>query len=369
MTKRDLDTPSLIVELPTLERNLTAMQRLAEGFGLALRPHTKTHKSPALARRQLELGARGITVAKVGEAEVMVEAGLEDVLIANQVIGAAKLERLARLAERARMAILVDSVEGVRQLDEALARRGASIEVMVEVDTGKRRCGLERAEDVLEVARAIEGARHLRLRGLETHEGHVPDGARSADDLRQRAEAAGQRLIEVADALRSHGIHVRERSVGSTPAAPYTGRVPGLTEMRPGTYVFNDVNEMALEQATPGDCALSVLATVISRPARGRAVLDAGSKTLFAERAKQGFTREYPGFGYLRQVPDAVLSSLSEEHVVVELPAGADLRVGARVEIIPNHVCPCVNLHEEMYVVRGDEVVDVWPIAARGKVR
>lgn len=369
MKKADLDTPALVVDLPTLERNLIAMQRLADGFGLALRPHTKTHKSPALARRQLEAGARGITVAKVGEAEVMVEAGLEDVLIANQVIGAAKLERLARLAERARIAILVDSVEGVRQLDEALARRGASMEVMVEVDTGKRRCGLERVEDVLEVARAVESARHVRLRGLETHEGHVPEGAKSAEDLRQRSEAAGRRLVEVTETLRARGLAVRELSVGSTPAAPYTGRVRGLTEMRPGTYVFHDVNQMAIEQATPDDCALSVLATVISRPARDRAVLDSGSKTLFAERARPGFSREYKGFGYLREAPDAVLSSLSEEHVVVEWPAGPDLAVGDRVHIIPNHVCPCVNLHEEMYVVDGDDVVDVWPIAARGKVR
>lgn len=369
MRARELDTPSLVVHRATLERNLAAMQRLADGFGLALRPHVKTHKSPALARRQLELGARGITVAKVGEAEVMVEAGLEDVLIANEVIGAAKLDRLARLAERARMAILVDSVEGVRQLEDALGRRGAAIDVMVEVDTGKRRCGLERVEDVLEVARAVGSSRHVRLRGLETHEGHVPEGARSADDLRQRAEAAGRRLVEVAEALRGQGIEVRELSVGSTPAAPYTGRVPGLTEMRPGTYVFHDVNQMAIEQATPDDCALSVLATVISRPARDRAVLDSGSKTLFAERARQGFTREHTGFGYVREVPEAVLTSLSEEHAVVQLPDGADLAVGERVRVIPNHVCPCVNLHEEMYVVDGDDVVDVWPIAARGKVR
>ena len=369
MRTHDLDTPALVVRRATLERNLAAMQRLADGFGLALRPHTKTHKSPALARRQVELGARGITVAKVGEAEAMVEAGLEDVLIANQVIGVAKLDRLARLAERARIAILVDSLDGVRQLEDALAERGVTIEVMVEVDTGKRRCGLTRVEDVLAVARLVESSRHVRLRGLETHEGHVPEGAKSADDLRARAEAAGRRLVEVAEAVRDDGIEIGELSVGSTPAAPYTGRVPGLSEMRPGTYVFHDVNQMAIEQAAPDDCALSVLATVISRPTRDRAVLDSGSKTLFAERARTGFTREYPGFGYLRQGPAAVLSSLSEEHVVVDLPGGADLAVGDRVEIIPNHVCPCVNLHEEMYVVDGDDVVDVWPIAARGKVR
>ncbi|MBI4512854.1 MAG: alanine racemase [Gemmatimonadetes bacterium] len=368
MTKENIDTPALLVDAPALERNLEAMQRLADGFGLALRPHAKTHKSPALARLQIEAGARGITVAKVGEAEVMAEAGLEDILIANQVIGETKLDRLVRLAERARTAILVDGVEGVQALEQALARRGLEMEVMIEVDTGKRRCGLERLEDILDVVRAIEKARHVRLRGLETHEGHVADGARSAEDLRTRAQAAGQRLVEVAEALRDRGIEIRELSVGSTPAAPYTGAVPGLTEMRPGTYVFNDVNQMAIGQATPSDCALSVLATVMSRPAPGRAVLDAGSKSLFAERVRPGFAGEYSGFGFIREAPGAVISSLSEEHAVVDLN-GEALRVGDRVKIIPNHVCPCVNLHEETYVVRGGEVVDVWPIAARGKVR
>lgn len=365
MTRDEIDTPALVVDAATLERNLKAMQRLADGFGLALRPHTKTHKSPALARLQIETGARGITVAKVGEAEVMAEAGLEDILIANQVIGAPKLDRLARLAQRVRTAILVDSVEGV----EALERRGLEMEVMIEVDTGKRRCGLERVEDILDLVRAIERTRHVRLRGLETHEGHVPDGARSADDLRARAEAAGRRLVEVAEALRARGVEVRELSVGSTPAAPYTGRIPGLTEMRPGTYVFNDVNQMAIGQATSSDCALSVLATVISRPSAGRAVLDAGSKSLFAEPVRPGFAGEFRGYGFIREVPGAVVASLSEEHAVVELRDDRALRVGDRVQVIPNHVCPCVNLHEEMYVLRGEDVVGVWPIAGRGKVR
>jgi D-serine deaminase-like pyridoxal phosphate-dependent protein len=189
--------------------------------------------------------------------------------------------------------------------------------------------------------------------------------------MRERAVEAGRRLVEVAEALRSRGHEIAEVSVGSTPAAPWTASVSGVTEMRPGTYVFNDVNQMASAQATPADCALSVLATVISRPAPERAVLDAGSKSLFSERARRGHAlTDYDGFGYIRQAPAAQIASLSEEHGVVRIPVGTDFpAIGDQVEVIPNHVCPAVNLHDEFALLDGEQVVDVWPIAARGKVR
>lgn len=371
MNKYDIDTPALLVDSATLGENLMRMQRVAEGFGVRLRPHTKTHKSPHIARLQIELGAAGVTVAKVGEAEVMADAGLDDILIANQVIGAQKLRRLAELARRVRLAILVDSREGVALLDEAFSAAGAGIDVLIEVDTGKGRCGLTNLEEMAAIAQQVVETERLGLRGVETHEGHVPGGAHSAGEMEERATSAGQRLIEVADALRDRGHIIEEVSVGSTPAAPYTAAAPGITEMRPGTYVFNDVNQMSIGQATPENCALSVLATVISRPAADRAVLDAGSKSLFAESARKAFAfSDYDGFGYVRQAPAARIVSLSEEHGVVHLPPETDFpAIGQQVEIIPNHVCPAVNLHEEFYLVDGEDVVEVWPIAARGKVR
>ncbi len=366
-----LDTPALLVDSATLGRNIRAMQEMAEGFGVRLRPHTKTHKSPEIARLQLEAGAAGITVAKLGEAEVMAAAGLDDILIANQLVGLEKMPRLVDLARRVRLAVLVDSRAGVSMLEGAFAEVGEKLDVLIEVDTGKRRCGLREISDIIDLAAAVAEAPHLRLRGIETHEGHVPDGASGAGEIKRRAVAAGQRLIEVAEALRGRGHQIDELSVGSTPAAPYTASVAGLTEMRPGTYVFNDVNQIAIGQATPADCALSVLATVISRPAPDRAVLDSGSKSLFSERARPGFALEgYEGFGYIRQAPEARIAGLSEEHGVVQIRDGARFpAVGERVEVIPNHVCPAVNLHEELHVMDGDEVVQVWSIAARGKVR
>ncbi len=371
MNKYDIDTPALLIDAAALHRNLERMQLVAEGFGVRLRPHTKTHKSPHIARLQVEMGAAGVTVAKVGEAEVMAEAGLDDILIANQVIGAEKLRRLAELSRRVRMAILVDSLDGVELLDAAFHAAGAGIDVLIEVDTGKARCGLTDLDEIVALAEQVAEAETLRLRGVETHEGHVPGGAQSAAQLEERATSAGQRLVEVADALRDRGHVIEDVSVGSTPAAPYTAVTPGVTEMRPGTYVFNDVNQMSIGQATPEDCALSVLATVISRPAADRAVLDAGSKSLFAEPARRAFAyTDYDGFGYIRQAPAARIVTLNEEHGVVKIPPGTAFpAIGRQVEVIPNHVCPAVNLHEEFYLVDGEDVVEVWPIAARGKVR
>ena len=371
MRKHDLDTPALLLDSGTLRHNIEWMQKVADGFGARLRPHTKTHKSPHIARRQMEAGAIGITVAKLGEAEVMADAGLEDILIANQVIGTQKIRRLVALAQRVRVAVLVDSREGVQMLERGFAEAGRELDVLIEVDTGKGRCGLADTEAILALADEVARAPHLRLRGVETHEGHVPDGAASARQMEERAVAAGERIVEVAAALRDRGHAVDEVSVGSTPAAPYTASVAGITEMRPGTYVFNDVNEMALGQATPEECALSLLATVISRPAPGRAVLDAGSKSLFSERARPGFALEgYDGFGYIRGAPEARIVNLSEEHGTVALPGDARFPgVGETVEIIPNHVCPAVNLHDELHVVDGDDVLEAWPIAARGKLR
>ena len=371
MKKHEVDTPALIIDRAGLARNVERMQKLAEGFGVRLRPHTKTHKSTHIAKLQVKAGAAGITVAKVGEAEVMADAGLDDILIANQVVGAAKMGRIVELARRVRLAVLVDSLDGVQVLERAFAAAGDRIDVLIEVDTGKGRCGLTETAEIATLADAIGDAPHVRLRGVETHEGHVPTGAMNAHQMEQRAITAGRRVAEVAEVLGGGGHAVEEVSVGSTPAAPWTASVAGVTEMRPGTYVFNDVNQMAIDQAGTDDCALSVLATVISRPAHDRAVIDAGSKSLFSEAARVGFALEgYEGFGYIREVPAARIVSLSEEHGVVRIPGGiAFPAIGECVEIIPNHVCPAVNLHEEFYAVDGDDVVEVWPISARGRVR
>lgn len=363
--REELDTPSLVVDEAALLRNIEEMAAFGRSHGVAVRPHQKTHKTAEIARLQREAGAVGFTCAKLGEAEALADAGvLDDVLLAYQIVGEQKLRRLSALMERARVAVAVDGVEGAELLSTAMRDAGKTLDVMIEVNTGLDRAGLRPGEEVLGLARKLSQMPGLRLRGIMTHEGHVAK-AETVEDLAAIATKAGEDMVRTAELLRANGIPVDTVSVGSTPAAAYTPTVPGITEMRPGTYVFNDNTGFLFGRVGVDGCALRILATVISRPAPDRAVVDAGSKTLTMDPPKGR-----AGFGYIVQYPDATIARLSEEHGVVELPPSAQgMRVGERVEIIPNHVCPTVNLQDELFVTRDGEVIDRWPIIARGKVR
>ncbi len=361
-----LDTPCLVVDLDRLERNIAEMAEYARTHGLALRPHLKTHKTAEIARAQRAHGVVGFTCAKITEAEAFAAAGvLDDVLIAYQIVGDQKIERLLRLAERVQVTVAVDSVAVAEPLSRAALARGMRLDVVIEVDTGLRRAGVEPGEPVLRLAREISQMPGLRLRGLMTHEGHA-GRASTAEELERLARMAGEAMVGSAELLRREGIPVDVVSVGSTPAAFATTRVPGITEMRPGTYVFYDAAAFRFGRIGPDRVALRVLATVISRPAPDRAVIDAGSKTLTYDPPPPGRT----GYGYVVEYPDAVISRLSEEHGVLEFPPETKgPPVGERIEIIPNHVCPVVNLQDELFVVRGGEFVGTWRVIARGCVR
>lgn len=361
----ELDTPCLVVHAEILDRNLREMAEYADERGIALRPHQKTHKTAQIARMQRELGAIGGTCAKIGEAEALVDAGvLDDVFLAYQVVGPKKLERLLRLMERVHVTVGVDTVAGARLLAQAMESAGKELDVLIEVNTGLNRAGIRPGDEVLALAREIRAMPGMRLRGIFTHEGHA-GRAQSNGELDELARRAGEEMVRTAELLRENGIPIEVVSVGSTPAAFATTGVAGVTEMRPGTYVFNDNSGFRLGRITPERCALRILATVISRPAPDRAVIDAGSKTLGMDPSASK-----PGHGYIVEYPDATIARLSEEHGVVELPEQArGLQVGDTVEIIPNHVCPTVNLQDELYLVRDGRVVDSWPVIARGKVR
>lgn len=360
-----LDTPCLVVDEEILQRNIESMAAFARQHGVAVRPHQKTHKTAEIARMQREAGAIGFTCAKLGEAEALAEAGvLDDVLLAYQIVGDQKLRRLVALMDRARVAVAVDGVAGAEALSTACRDAGKTLDVLIEINTGLDRAGTLPGEPALRLAREIVQMPGLRLRGIMTHEGHVAR-VKDATELEPIAKAAGAAMVATADLLRGNGIAVETVSVGSTPAAWYTPTVPGITEMRPGTYVFNDNSAFRFGRVGVDGCALHILATVISRPAPDRAVIDAGSKTLTMD-PPQGRI----GHGYVVEYPEATIARLSEEHGVLILPPSAQgMRVGERIEIIPNHVCPCVNLQDEMFVVRDGDVVDRWAIIARGKVR
>jgi D-serine deaminase-like pyridoxal phosphate-dependent protein len=339
------------------------MQERADKAGIRLRPHTKTHKSVQLARRQLALGAAGITVAKLGEAEVMAAAGISDILLAYPVVGPLKLARLRDLLLRVpRLTCAVDSVEvaaGLSRLGEALGR---PVPVYLEVDsTGHRRLGQPAGEASLALARRIQSLPGVALTGLMAHAGPAYQ-ARDEEELRRIAVQEAAPLAELATAL-GPGLQV---SVGSTPTARFLDAAAGAgaSEARPGTYIFNDRTQVALGVCRPEDVAVTILATVVSRPAPDRAVIDAGSKTLTSDTFGAA-----AGFGEVRGEPAMRLVRLSEEHGVMAVPPDCDLAVGDRVEIIPNHVCPCVNLTDELVGLRGGRPTERVRVDARGRVR
>lgn len=339
------------------------MQEQASAAGLRLRPHTKTHKSAYFARRQLDFGAAGITVAKLGEAEVMAAAGIDDILLAYPIVGPLKLARLKDLLLRVpRFTCAVDSLEvatGLSKLGRDLGRR---VPVYLEVDTTDyQRLGQPPGEPTVALAEKIRQLPGIALTGLMTHAGP----AYHAHDLEEIRELAVREAGPLADTARTLGGSLQV-SVGSTPTARFLGDAgrAGATEARPGTYIFNDRTQMALGTCAEADVAVTILATVVSRPAAGRVVVDAGSKTLTSDSFLAG-----TGFGQVRQDPAMRLVRLSEEHGVMEVPSDCDLAVGDRVEIIPNHVCPCVNLTDELVGLRGGRPSERIRVDARGRVR
>lgn len=367
----EIETPAAIVDYDILRRNIERMADLARRTGVKLRPHVKTHKCPPITHLQWRAGASGITVAKVGEAEVMAQAGIDDILIAYPLVDPGRIRRLLGLRRWVkRIACTVDSLVGAERLSAAVAdvRGQAPLDVLIEVDTGLHRVGLAPGRPVVEFARELAGLKGIRVRGLLTHAGHAH--AVAGDDRAAVARDEARLMAETAGMLAEAGLPVEEVSIGSTPTMSVWRGWPGITEIRPGTYVFNDANLARSRAAGLEDCALSILATVTSKPAPDRLILDAGSKSLAGDRANQAGG----GFGIIKGRPGLVLERIYEEHGVArtaeEDEAGiALLEIGDRVEIIPNHACTAVNLADELVVVQDGMVIAVWEVSGRGKTR
>lgn len=344
----DLETPCVLIDLDRVEANLKRAQDHANANGYALRPHIKTHKLPRFAKRQVELGATGITVQKLGEAEVMADAGLSDIFLPYNIIGASKLQRLKALNERVTLAVTADSPDTVA----GYARTFTSdkpLTVLVECDTGTNRCGVQTPAQALALARQIELAPGLQFGGLMTY-----PPAKKPD----QAEAW---LREAIDLLTQAGIAVPKVTGGNTPDMWRTGQSV-VTERRPGTYIYYDRMQVAADAASWDDCALTVLATVVSRPTPNRIVLDCGSKTLSTDIGN------LTGYGQL-QGTDITIKFVNEEHGVIELDQPSDSpRIGDRVRVVPNHVCVVSNLFDVVNLIEGNTVVDTVPVAARGRV-
>lgn len=355
-----LDTPALLIDREALERNLATMADFFRDRPAKLRPHAKTHKSPLIAHKQLALGAVGITCAKLGEAEVMVEAGIRDILVANQVIGPAKIARLMGLLHHARVAVAVDSAGNLRDLARAAQAHGVELDVLIEVNTGMNRCGVEPGEAALTLARVAADLPGIRFRGLQAYEGHLVN-IESEVERATRVSAAMAPVRETRQRLEDEGLPVAVVSGGGTGTFALTGALPYFDEIQAGSYVFMDAKYATIagvgERFAP---ALTVAATVISRPTADRAILDVGRKSLGTDH----------GTPRLKGLDGARFESFSEEHakLTVEGPA-RDLRVGDVVEIVPGHGCTTVNLYDHYLVMQQGAVEAVWPVAARGRAR
>ena len=371
MVLPDLPTPQVLIESNRLQRNIDRIQQFATDAGISLRPHSKTHKSPTIARWQIDRGAKGICCAKVAEAEVMAAAGIDDIRLAYP-INPANAHRLLALMDRASLSIVVDHVDVARAWSTAIARAGRILDVIVKVDVGFHRCGIDPdAPGAVDFIRSVGLLPGLRLRGLLSHAGQSYQV-----DTENELCVIARREVEILTMLRDRaaraGIPLEEISVGATPTLRYSLQQQGITELRPGNYVYFDRTQVSLGAASLDDCALTVLATVVSRPAADRLILDCGSKTLTTDLAR-GFGPT-AGYGVVLE-PDGstinealMIERLSEEHATVRVVGRSELAPGDRVRVLPNHACVVANMVDEVLLVEGDRVIDKLPVAARGRI-
>ncbi len=363
----------MLIDQGRVLANLNRMQEAATSAGLRLRPHAKTHKCPEIARWQIDRGAGGICCAKLGEAEVFAQNGIEDIRLPYP-ISPANAWRVLALSDRVRLSFIVDDLDVARQWSDVCDRANRRVDVLVKVDVGFHRCGIDPAlPGAVQFVRSVAGLPGLTFRGLLSHAGHCY-AAQSDGELEQVAASEASMLTAIADAARSEGIEVEELSVGATPTARYTVRQRGLTEMRPGNYVFYDRTQVALGAARFRDCAMTVLARVVSKPAADRVILDCGSKALSTDTTRAPGATE--GYGVVfsdiaATGPDAslVIERLSEEHATVRVANGTtSLRPGGLVRVLPNHACVVTNLVDRVSLVSGQSVIGSLQVAARGKI-
>ena len=354
MKLQEIPTPALVVDIKAMERNIQRMAQFYASTSSKLRPHFKAHKTPAIARRQLAAGSCiGLTCGTVGEAELIVREGLtQDVLIANQVVGPGKAARVAELAAQADVKVAVDSEAGLADLAQAARARGVEVGVLVEVNIGHR-CGVAPGESALMLAKRVAAADGVRLCGLMGYEGHAV-AIEDRPEREARARQALDRLLSTVRIIQEAGLPCEIVSAGGTGTYDITGRMDGVTEIQAGSYVLMDTAYAKLD--LPFELAFSVLGTVLSRQRPDMCVADSGHKACTMDHGNPS----------VKGIEGAAVAFLADEHAIITLPPESTIAVGDRIELWPSHIDPTINLHDVMYAVDGDEVVEVWPIAARG---
>ncbi|MGB8455594.1 MAG: alanine racemase [Anaerocolumna sp.] len=358
-----LPTPAVVIELEQVEKNLKDMVELNEKYGIHVRPHIKPHKSVEIAKLQLKLGAAGITCAKLGEAEVMAEAGIRDILIAFPLIGEDKMERLAKLLDIADVITIVNSTEGAKQLSKIGEQKNKKVEVLLEIDGGINRGGKKPYEPTLKFANEIKDLSGIDILGIMYYGGTIY-GETTLEGFDRVTKLEHDNMVGTAQMLRDAGFKMNVLSGGSSYSSKRSHLLNGITEVRPGHYIFNDCGQLFTSFATEEQCALKIIATVVCMNDENHAIIDAGSKTLTTD-----LCGHHEGYGYVVGHPDIMITKLNEEHGFIESTNLLNLRIGDKIAIIPNHACVIANLADEVYGIRNKQVDHMIRIDARGKNR
>jgi D-serine deaminase-like pyridoxal phosphate-dependent protein len=362
-----LDTPSLLLDYQKLLKNIDDIADFAKEQGVSYRPHIKTHKSVKIAQLQIEAGAIGITCAKISEAEIMGAGGIKDILIAYPISSPDKIKRVIDLLQKGvHLKVSVDNTESLGYLQKGLEDTPFTLEVWIKVNSGLNRCGVDPGQEAVHLAKAIMSHSRLKLGGIFTHAGHSY-GAGSYEEIEAIGMQEGLSVLESAKQCEQAGIPIPVRSVGSTPTFRIAGKVPGITEIRPGNAVFFDAIQVGLGVTNRENCALTLLASVVG-VYKDRIILDTGSKSLCLDKGAHG-NQTVSGFGHIIGHPEVIIERLSEEHGVGSLVGETKLKLNDKVHIIPNHACTVVNQFEEYVVHANGQVIDVWKVDARGMVK
>ncbi|MGX8796706.1 alanine racemase [Fusibacter sp. JL298sf-3] len=364
----ELTTPTLLVDIDKVLENCEHMQRYAQEQGVQLRPHAKTHKMPFFAQKQIALGASGVAVAKVSEAESMARHGVKDIFIANEIVGSSQLECLKQLNKRIELSFGVDCVDHIKKIDQAFKYSRKPAQILIEIEVGEERSGVVEEEAFLELLAAIKQTKNVCLKGVFSHDGHSYE-AETIDELRKIHFDSQEKTLYFAAIAKSQGFQLQVVSIGSTPTLIRQWPIlQGITEIRPGTYIFMDSSQ-AHALGDESRCAATVLASVISKPTESRVVLDVGAKGLTQQVRSIGLLKTR-GMGTLKGYGETTIHRMFDEHAIVEQAAfSKSVQIGDKVEIIPNHICPVVNLYDKVHLVRKGLVVGEAVIACRGNVQ
>lgn len=369
MNYKELDTPSLLIEKEIMLNNIKLMQEYANKNNVNLRPHTKTHKMPYLAKIQEKYGCKGITVAKVEEAEVMASEGIKDIFIANEIVGKIKLEKIIELSKKITISFGIDSIPQVKMIEEIFGEKEVVANVLIEIEVGENRSGIIEKEDFIELIKFIKKCRYIHLKGIFSHDGN----SYNATNLKECEEwciESQKRTLSFAEIAKQEGILLEVISIGSTPSLMHHFPIlKGITELRPGTYILMDASQCHAA-GTLDYAAATILTTIISRPTKERVITDVGAKGITAQTRKVGLCAT-EGLGTIYEYPDVHIDDVYDEHAIIYNKEFREkVKVGDKVRIIPVHICPVVNLHEYAYLIdKEGEVLEKIPVLCRGKLK